>query len=87
MTHLKLQNMSPESIDGPPTTFPAAFRLRLTPLGPDPIHKTEPQYSEEARAPGLEGTVFVSLALGPVEAPGDLQVKSPLGPVVALRYQ
>jgi tetratricopeptide (TPR) repeat protein len=75
MTHWKQQNMSSGSIDGPPTTFPAAFRLHLTPLGPDPIHKTEPEYSEEARAAGLEGTVFVSLALGPVGAPGDLQVK------------
>ena len=59
--------------------FPAAFRVDLTPLGPEPTHKTEPDYSEEALAAGLEGTVFVSLAIGPDGTPRDLHVKSPLG--------
>ena len=79
MAHLKQENMASRNTDGPPTTFPAAFRLHLTSLGPNPSHETTPDYSEEARAAGLEGTVFVSLAIGLDGTPGDLRVKSPLG--------
>jgi TonB family protein len=77
--YLEQENIASHNTDELQTTFPAAFRLGLTPLGPEPTHKTEPDYSEEARAAGLEGTVFVSLAIGLDGTPGDLRVKSPLG--------
>lgn len=62
-----------------PRTAPAAFRTRLMPIGPEPVQQTEPEYSEEARAAGLEGTVFVQTAISADGTPFDLQVTSPLG--------
>lgn len=62
-----------------PRTAPAAFRTLLTPIGPEPVRQTEPEYSEEARAAGLEGTVFVRTAISADGTPFDLQVTSPLG--------
>ncbi|HTS48752.1 MAG TPA: TonB family protein [Bryobacteraceae bacterium] len=62
-----------------PRTAPAAFRTGLRPIGPEPIQEIEPEYSEEARAAGLEGTVFVEAAIAADGAPFDLQVTSPLG--------
>ncbi len=79
VAYLKQENAALENTNELQTTFPAAFRFNLTPLGPGPIHETEPYYSEEARAAGLEGTVFVSLAIGADGTPGDLGIKSPLG--------
>lgn len=60
-------------------TAPAAFRTFLTPIGPQPMQQTEPEYSQEARAAGLEGTVFVQTAISADGTPFDLQVTSPLG--------
>jgi len=65
--------------DDPPLTAPAAFRKYRTPIGPEPVQQTEPEYSEEARAAGLEGTVFVEAAISADGTPFDLQVISPLG--------
>jgi TonB family protein len=62
-----------------PRTAPAAFRTFRTPIGPQPVRQTEPEYSEEARAAGLEGTVFVQTAISADGTPFDLQVTSPLG--------
>jgi TonB family protein len=60
-------------------TPPAAFRRRLTPTGPVPIQQTEPEYSEEARAAGLEGTVFVTTGIGADGTPFDSAVTYGLG--------
>jgi len=68
-----------EKIDGIPTTPPAAFRQYFAQLGPTPIEKSDPDYSEEARAAGLEGTVFVSATIAADGTPHDLHIKSPLG--------
>ncbi len=63
----------------PPRTAPAAFRVYRMPIGPEPIQQSEPEYSDEARAAGLEGTVFVETAIGADGTPFDLEVISPLG--------
>jgi len=73
-----LNSEASQSLDLP-RTAPAAFRTRLMPIGPEPIQQTEPEYSEEARAAGLEGTVFVQAAISADGTPFDLQVTSPLG--------
>jgi len=44
-----------------------------------PVERIEPEYSEEARAAGLEGIVFVSVILSPDGTPADARVESPLG--------
>ncbi len=48
-------------------------------LGPVPILKTEPEYSEEARRAGLEGTVFVSAVVSEDGSPHEMQVTGSLG--------
>ena len=65
--------------DDPPRTAPAAFRSYRTAIGPEPIQQIEPEYSDEARAAGLEGTVFVEAAISADGTPFDLQVTSRLG--------
>jgi TonB family protein len=47
--------------------------------GPVPIQKTDPEYSEEARAAGLEGTVTLSGMIGADGFMRDPQVTGPLG--------
>jgi len=69
----------PIQSDQLPRTAPAAFRRRLMPIGPEPTQQTEPEYSEEARAAGLEGTVFVEAAIAADGALLNLKVTSPLG--------
>jgi TonB family protein len=46
---------------------------------PSPIQRVEPEYSDEARAAGLEGTVHVSLNIAPDGTAINEKVLSPLG--------
>ena len=43
------------------------------------LYKTEPQYTEEARAMALQGTVVVTVEIGPDGVPRNLRVRDPLG--------
>jgi TonB family protein len=65
----------------PSTSSPSAPRPRL--LSPivltPPIRQTEPEYSDEARAAGLEGTIQVSLNIAPDGTAVNEKVLSPLG--------
>jgi TonB family protein len=45
----------------------------------EPIFRTEPEYSEEARLAGLEGTVFLSGVIAEDGSARDLKVTRPLG--------
>jgi TonB family protein len=59
---------------GPPGTY------RVTNIATvEPISRTEPEYSEEARLAGLEGTVFLSAVIAEDGSPRDLKVVRPLG--------
>lgn len=49
------------------------------PTAPDPLEKTEPEYSEEARVAELEGTVVLSATVSGDGSPHDLSVTQPLG--------
>ena len=77
--HLSQVLAQETKLDGIPTTVPAAFRQYFTPLGPGAIEKPDPGYSDEARAAGLEGTVFVSVTIAADGTPRDLRLKSSLG--------
>jgi TonB family protein len=46
---------------------------------PDPIQKTEPEYTEEARLAELEGTVLLRGTIGEDGIASDLEVLEPLG--------
>jgi TonB family protein len=48
-------------------------------LGPEPIQRTAPEYSEEAHVAGLEGTVYVSGAITEDGSPRDMRVTGSLG--------
>jgi TonB family protein len=64
----------------PPITTPAAFRTHLRPFGPQAYaYRSDPEYSDEARAAGLEGTVFVTTAVAPDGTPSDPRVEAALG--------
>ena len=63
----------------PPQTSPAVLHAPIASSGPAPIQSTEPEYSEEARAAGLEGTVFVRTAISADGTPFDLEIISHLG--------
>jgi len=45
----------------------------------EPLFRTDPEYSEQARFAGLEGTVFLSGFIADDGSPHDLQVTRPLG--------
>ncbi len=55
--------------------------FRVTDFLPAPIpeHKVDPEYSEEARLAGLEGTVTVSFSLSDEGAPRDVRIEKTLG--------
>ena len=63
----------------PPRTGPVVFHVPTTSPGPEPIQSTEPEYSEEARAAGLEGSVFVRTAISADGTPFNLEIVAPLG--------
>ncbi|MBZ5608232.1 MAG: energy transducer TonB [Acidobacteriia bacterium] len=48
-------------------------------FGPEPTRRIQPEYSEEARRAGLEGTVFVSGVIAEDGSPRDLRVTASLG--------
>jgi TonB family protein len=57
----------------------AAAHKPKAPSHPEPIQRTEPEYSKEARAAGLEGTVFVNVVIAEDGTPLDTQTTLALG--------
>ena len=66
--------------DKPLLTLPALFRTPLHIFLTEPVTSTEPEYSEEARAAGLEGTVFVDFSIAADGTPTDPRVRFSLSP-------
>jgi TonB family protein len=56
-----------------------AHRASAPPLFGDPVQKTDPEYTEEARLAELEGTVLLRATIGEDGFAHDLAVISPLG--------
>ena len=63
----------------PPRLGPAAFVTSIAPGGPQPVQSVESEYSEEARAAGLEGTVIVRVVVDPDGTPRNPRVESMFG--------
>jgi outer membrane biosynthesis protein TonB len=53
---------------------------------PKLIHKTEPQYTKEARAAKIQGEVNLSSTIGADGVPSDIKVVSGLGMVTCLDF-
>ena len=58
---------------------PGVFRIGGGVSAPQPIFKVEPEYSEEARAAGFQGTVLMSLVVDAEGAPTQIRVVRSLG--------
>jgi TonB family protein len=62
------------------TTLPAGvFRVGDGVVAPQPVQKTDPEYSEEARLAGLEGTVLLTGTITEQGIPRDMRVTGSLG--------
>ena len=55
------------------------LRVSTPQPAPFPISRTGPEYSEEARAAGLEGIIFVTTNILPDGTPDSVRIQSPLG--------
>jgi len=55
------------------------LRVSTPQPAPFPISRTDPEYSDEARAAGLEGIVFVTANILPDGTPDSARIQSPLG--------
>lgn len=58
---------------------PGTYRVGKGVVAPQPLLKTEPEYSEEARLAGLEGAVLLTGTITEQGVPRDMRVTRPLG--------
>ena len=58
---------------------PGAYRVSNGVVAPQPLLKTEPEYSEEARLAGLEGAVWLTGTITEQGIPRDMRVTRSLG--------
>jgi TonB family protein len=63
----------------PPSTSTLTFRVGGGVSAPRAIYAPDPEYSEEARRDGIEGTCLLSLIVGPDGRPRDIRVQKVIG--------
>lgn len=73
------QTTTPSNTDEGKTTPTVSFRIGHGVIPPRVTYQTSPEYSEEARAAGLEGTCILSLVVGMDGKPRNIVVKHKLG--------